>query len=212
MLCGAVSSCSNADDGQGSSATESSAASDSSISAGASQETSATGITYPLSQDSSIVLTVGVTASDYVTDYENNYLTFGTDINTRNTYADAGVLVALDDYFADSAMAQPFLDRCAEVGFEPDYVLNQLRSLDGSIYAMPTYDYKPTNVYCNRAYINQDWLDTLGLSQPTTLDELTEVLIAFRDKEMKFPCPVCTPIPPTAAVSTGSRACSSTTT
>lgn len=80
-------------------------------------------------------------------------------------------------------MSQPFLDRCAEVGFEPDYVLNQLRSLDGSIYAMPTYDYKPTNVYCNRAYINQDWLDTLGLSQPTTLDELTEVLIAFRDKD-----------------------------
>ncbi len=223
MLCGAVSSCSNADDGQGSSAAESSAASDSSISAGASQETSAAGITYPLSQDSSIVLTVGVTASDYVTDYENNYLTnkleevsgvtiqaevfpatdattkltlmvtggqelpdiltFGTDTNTRNTYADAGVLVALDDYFADSAMSQPFLDRCAEVGFEPDYVLNQLRSLDGSIYAMPTYDYKPTNVYCNRAYINQDWLDTLGLSQPTTLDELTEVLIAFRDKD-----------------------------
>ena len=31
-------------------------------------------------------------------------------------------------------------------------------------------------------YINKMWLDTLGLDIPTTLDELTQVLIAFRDE------------------------------
>ena len=32
-------------------------------------------------------------------------------------------------------------------------------------------------------YINQDWLDNLGLSNPTTVDELTNVLKEFRDKD-----------------------------
>jgi putative aldouronate transport system substrate-binding protein len=32
-------------------------------------------------------------------------------------------------------------------------------------------------------YINKAWLDKLGLKIPTTIDELTQVLIAFRDKD-----------------------------
>ena len=34
-----------------------------------------------------------------------------------------------------------------------------------------------------RMYINQKWLDNLGLDMPTTTDELRDVLQAFREKD-----------------------------
>ncbi len=54
---------------------------------------------------------------------------------------------------------------------------------DGELYMLPViYDYVPYLV--NRTMqINQRWLDNLGLEMPTTLDEFTEVLRAFRDQD-----------------------------
>ena len=52
---------------------------------------------------------------------------------------------------------------------------------DGKMYLLPViYDYKPYLVL-RTMQINQRWLDNLGLEIPTTLDEFTEVLKAFRD-------------------------------
>lgn len=60
----------------------------------------------------------------------------------------------------------------------------ELRTLssdeDGAIYGLPNY--RSLWPRTNRVlYINQIWLDNLGLQAPSTLDELEEVLIAFRD-------------------------------
>ena len=53
-------------------------------------------------------------------------------------------------------------------------------SSDGAIYSLPQVrPYRP-NSYAVMM-INKTWLDTLGLAVPTTLDELKQVLIAFRD-------------------------------
>ncbi|MBD2872681.1 ABC transporter substrate-binding protein [Paenibacillus arenilitoris] len=53
---------------------------------------------------------------------------------------------------------------------------------DGRIYGLPKYQaFWPDTV--NRQYINQQWLDNLGLSAPTTWDELYEVLLAFKEKD-----------------------------
>lgn len=51
---------------------------------------------------------------------------------------------------------------------------------NGAIYGLPNYrSIWPTT---NRVlYINQTWLDNLNLQAPTTMDELEEVLLAFRD-------------------------------
>ncbi len=52
---------------------------------------------------------------------------------------------------------------------------------DGKLYLLPVvYDYKPYLV-SRTMQINQRWLDNLSLEMPTTLDEFTEVLKAFRD-------------------------------
>lgn len=60
----------------------------------------------------------------------------------------------------------------------------ELRTLcsdeNGAIYGIPNY--RSLWPRTNRVlYINQTWLDNLGLEQPATMDELEEVLIAFRD-------------------------------
>ncbi|MGI6653340.1 MAG: extracellular solute-binding protein [Christensenellales bacterium] len=52
---------------------------------------------------------------------------------------------------------------------------------DGNIYGFPAlpnlWSYKI------RFFVNTKWLDNVGLKNPTTLDELKEMLIAFRDKD-----------------------------
>lgn len=51
---------------------------------------------------------------------------------------------------------------------------------NGDIFGLPNY--KSLWPRSGRGfYINQVWLDNLGLDTPTTMDELEEVLIAFRD-------------------------------
>jgi glyoxylase-like metal-dependent hydrolase (beta-lactamase superfamily II) len=46
------------------------------------------------------------------------------------------------------------------------------REMDYSIFSVPQF-----------AMINKVWLDDLGLAMPTTLDELHDVLVAFRDQD-----------------------------
>lgn len=60
----------------------------------------------------------------------------------------------------------------------------ELRALcsdeNGAIFGIPNY--RSLWPRTNRVlYINQVWLDNLGLKMPATMDELEEVLIAFRD-------------------------------
>lgn len=53
---------------------------------------------------------------------------------------------------------------------------------DGKIYGLPKYQrFWPASA--SRQYINQTWLDQLGLSMPTNWDELYEVLVAFKEKD-----------------------------
>ena len=58
-----------------------------------------------------------------------------------------------------------------------------LYSPDGKIHTLPTGDEAIHNIIDSQLWINQKWLDNLGLQMPTTVDEFKEVLIAFRDKD-----------------------------
>ena len=63
--------------------------------------------------------------------------------------------------------------------------LEQIQWPDGSIRSLLT---GPEVAYANDTeaiqYINKDWLDQLNLEVPTTVDELYDVLCAFRDNDM----------------------------
>ena len=53
---------------------------------------------------------------------------------------------------------------------------------DGEIFSVPSYRrFWPQSA--TRQYINQQWLDNLGLEQPTTFDELHQVLLAFKNED-----------------------------
>ncbi|WP_027091143.1 ABC transporter substrate-binding protein [Cohnella thermotolerans] len=53
---------------------------------------------------------------------------------------------------------------------------------DGKIYGLPKYQrFWPATA--TRQFINQKWLDNLGLKMPTTWDELYDVLVAFKEKD-----------------------------
>lgn len=52
--------------------------------------------------------------------------------------------------------------------------------LSGGIYGLPKYQ-RFWPVTASRQFINKQWLDNLGLQEPTTLDELYDVLIAFKE-------------------------------
>lgn len=55
-------------------------------------------------------------------------------------------------------------------------------SSDGHIYGLPAK--KPCRpTVANQMFINQTWLDNLGLSMPTTYDEFVEVLRAFKEQD-----------------------------
>ena len=64
----------------------------------------------------------------------------------------------------------------------PEYKKDAVAA-DGHIYMIPNYnDYE--NIRTSQGYyIRKDWLRKLGLKEPKTVEELYEVLIAFRDKD-----------------------------
>lgn len=55
---------------------------------------------------------------------------------------------------------------------------------DGNIYSLPSGPYaEKANSVTSVPLIRQDWLDAVGMEMPTTTDELTEVLRAFKTKD-----------------------------
>lgn len=66
--------------------------------------------------------------------------------------------------------------------YRPELVTNST-ALDGNIYALPQIYYNLHVKYPIKGWINQAWLDELGLKMPTTTDEYYEVLKAFKTKD-----------------------------
>ncbi len=94
-----------------------------------------------------------------------------------DTYSRNGVLIALNDLIEEYAPNIQAL-------FEKYPALEAMcTSSDGNIYALAGWwgdinDYVPDYLY-----IRQDWLDNLGLEMPETIDELYEVLVAFKEQD-----------------------------
>jgi putative aldouronate transport system substrate-binding protein len=61
----------------------------------------------------------------------------------------------------------------------------QMKSSDGNIYGIPSVDSEGIgHVNCALKYwINQEWLDNLGLAMPTTTEEFKNVLLAFKNDD-----------------------------
>lgn len=94
-----------------------------------------------------------------------------------DTYSSNGVLIPLNELIEDYAPNIRAL-------FDKYPALEAMcTSSDGNIYALAGWwgdinDYVPDYLY-----IRQDWLNNLGLEMPKTVDELYDVLVAFKEQD-----------------------------
>lgn len=89
-----------------------------------------------------------------------------------------GVLIPLDDYIDDMPNLKAAMEPFEDLGG-----LDLIRHVDGHIYSLPTIN---PCYHCSRAlkmWLNDDWMQALGLDYPTTTDEFRKVLEAFRDQD-----------------------------
>lgn len=84
-------------------------------------------------------------------------------------------LIPLDDLIAQYA---PNLSKIYE---EHPEIRQALTAPDGQMYTIPHIDLSDTGKMGFKQWINKDWLEAVGKEVPTTLEELKDVLIAFRD-------------------------------
>ncbi len=91
-------------------------------------------------------------------------------------YINADLFLPINEYYDKYSVNLKDL-YAAELGF----VKASLTAPDGNMYYVPqigTYlDYQPCFM------VNTVWLENLGLEEPTTMDEFTDMLIAFRDND-----------------------------
>lgn len=100
-------------------------------------------------------------------------------------YADQGIIIPLEGYI-DAYM--PNLK--AVFDKYPEYRAMCTDS-EGHIWALPWIEQlgsgkEAIQVIDNMSFINKKWLDFLGLSVPSTVDEFEKVLIAFRDNATRL--------------------------
>ncbi|GIP38006.1 putative ABC transporter peptide-binding protein YtcQ [Paenibacillus sp. J31TS4] len=100
---------------------------------------------------------------------------FDIDAKTLARFVDQGLIQPLDDYLKQA----PNLMKVV-----PKSNWDQV-TFNGKIYALPNGKRpEPFNLpSVTGLVVRQDWLDNLGMKQPTTLDELHEVLKAFVTKD-----------------------------
>ena len=91
-----------------------------------------------------------------------------------NYGVDMGVFVPLEEYF------EKYCPRISEI-LELEGVRETMTAPDGHIYSIP-YVIEAPEVDFN-PYINQKWLENVGMEMPTTTEELREVLRAFKEQD-----------------------------
>ena len=90
-------------------------------------------------------------------------------------YGSQGIFLPLQDYIEDIGVFTK------EVYDEE--TINEITAPDGNLYALAGINDCYHCLYPGKLWINQQWLDNLGLDYPETTEELRTVLEAFRDED-----------------------------
>ena len=91
-------------------------------------------------------------------------------------------LATFRSLFEDVSDDMDALPNVAAMFEEVDGAQAMATQADGAVYALPSWkEFWPQAI--TRQYINQQWLDNLGLDMPTSWDELFDVLLAFKEQD-----------------------------
>lgn len=108
------------------------------------------------------------------------YIGFGGDDIFKQpnlqTYIDLGTVIPLDGYIEKYGVHTKEIYTL----LDEFHVEELMKSGDGRVYFMPGFSYSLITRYSQILWLNQGWLDALGLPQPTTTDELYQTLLAFK--------------------------------
>lgn len=95
-------------------------------------------------------------------------------------YGTEGLFLSVADYLEDASVMPNFNAVPEE---DKEAMLKAATMVDGNMYGFPYSAEMLWNLTPYRYYLNRTWLDKLGLPVPETLEQLKDVLIAFRDKD-----------------------------
>ena len=99
------------------------------------------------------------------------------DMVTEAQLASQGLLMPLNEYYDTIS-----------VGYKAAFddlpgMREYITTPDGNIYSLPNVDGSFHVQYQLKCWINQTWLDNLGLEQPTTTEEFYNVMKAFKEQD-----------------------------
>ena len=97
--------------------------------------------------------------------------------NNKYLYGREGVILPLDDSIDE------YGDAINVLWAHNPALEKQMRSPDGNIYALTSYFEIEHTKYGAKAWINQQWLDNLGLSMPTTTAEFKDTMLKFKNND-----------------------------
>lgn len=104
----------------------------------------------------------------------------GLDDTTVMEYGSKGIFMPLEDYLNNPDLAKNF----SQIGEEDrEFMLANTESPDGHIYALSEYCPWAWNQGPYRMWVNENWLETLNLSMPETIDDFYNVLKAFVNED-----------------------------
>lgn len=101
----------------------------------------------------------------------------GVDPSMEITYGSQGVFLPLNDYI------EHWGKETQEVFSLYEDLPDAVTAPDGNIYSLPNINDCYHCTYSGKMWINQTWLDALGLKAPTTTEEFRETLRAFKNND-----------------------------
>ena len=104
---------------------------------------------------------------------------FGMDIPSIDAfnYGSQGILINL------SSLIDEYAPNLTTLFTQYPELRRQQTAADGKIYTLGEISKTPRDITHGRVFINKVWMDELGLSTPTTADELYDVLSAFKSND-----------------------------
>lgn len=108
-------------------------------------------------------------------------MTLGIGANDSYLFGKSGALIPVNEYLENETMSPCFHENIPEE--DRAYMLECLTSADGNIYGLGEYIPEAGNQNALRAWINQTWLDELGLDMPETTEDFYNVLKAFKEQD-----------------------------